>query len=161
MDDYLAKPFTPDQLQQVINRWLPRKGGDAPALVAQDFPAAPPTRVFDADAMLRNFAGNIGMASKVAPAALDNMLENVEALEASLAANDVATSCRIAHTVKGVAANFGGEATRGLAFEIEQLAGAGSLDQARLRLGDLTAALNALRAAVQAWLEQHPADQPT
>jgi len=95
--------------------------------------------VFDANAMLKNFSGYRSIADAMLESLQSDLPERMLALAAALAAADLATAQREAHTVKGLGGNGGAPRLRDLALEIESCCGAGRLDDARQRLADLTA----------------------
>jgi PAS domain S-box-containing protein len=164
MNDHVAKPFSALQLQTAVDRWL-ASGADAPTTAEPPAarPADPaPSRIvakaaslppFDAAVMLGNFGDDLEMALEVVPAGLEDLDHNLEGLGAALAAGDAATAQRLAHTLKGLAATFGGQAGSLLAAEIERLAKAGDLAGIGARYADLTESIAAQRRAARDWLQ--------
>ena len=142
MNDYLAKPFNPQTLKDVLLRWLPKEAdlnhinaaGDAsepnssstlPDQASRSVPvseldAAPGPVVFDKAGMLDRLMYDTDLIRIVLDGFMENIPEQILALRSHLAAGDVVTAERQAHTIKGAAANVGGEALRAVAFEMEK-----------------------------------------
>jgi len=95
--------------------------------------------VFDANAMMKNFAGYRGIAEAMLKSLLVDLPERVQMLAAALAADDLATAQREAHTVKGLAGNGGAPILQSLAVEMENCCRRGRLEDARQKLATLGA----------------------
>jgi len=93
--------------------------------------------VFDKPGMLERMMGDEGMAKVILEGFLQDTPEQIQALRECLAAGDVVVAERQAHSIKGSAANVGGEALRAVAYEMEKSGRAGDLNAMRARLGDL------------------------
>ncbi len=143
MNDYIAKPVTRAALAAVLENWLPETA-DTPA-EKSSIPSRSPgpetpissAKVFDTDGMLRRLSGNTDLACEIISAFLTQIPEDVTRLGASLKAGALSQAERQAHTIRGAAANLGGEALRETAFEIERAARAGNLEAAAALMTDL------------------------
>jgi CheY-like chemotaxis protein/HPt (histidine-containing phosphotransfer) domain-containing protein len=129
MDDYLAKPVDPDELAQVLSRWL-----DRPASVEQraDTGKTGPTgsgNLFDRAELLRRLAGNQGLAERLVREFLDDTPTQLCILRKQLEEGDAAGARRQAHKLKGAAATLSAGALREAAFQAEQMAMAGQMHQ--------------------------------
>ncbi len=147
MNDYLAKPVTPEALCRALERWLPRDGvesasGACPAEPAGQAPAsrvdgsaglgvAPDTQrppVFDRAGLLGRLMGDEKLADTVVQGFLEDAPRLLAALRLCVEAGDVPGAERQAHTIKGASATVGAEALREAAFGAERAAGRGELD---------------------------------
>ena len=64
------------------------------------------------------------------------MPREIQVLTDFLEAGDASSAERQAHTIKGVAANVGGEALRAVAFEMEKASRGGDLDTVKARVAE-------------------------
>ena len=133
MNDYLSKPVQPQKLAVVLEHWLrksastqqgsPDATATAQTVPAQDVPDqdAPPSAplVFDQVGFLNRLLGDREVAQDVLAFSLGNITRQIEELKSNLATDNVTEAERIAHSIKGAAANVGGEALRAVAFEME------------------------------------------
>lgn len=92
--------------------------------------------------------GDEELAGIVIEAFLDDIPKQIEAFKASLKACDNETIERIAHSIKGAAANIGGEALRILAADIEQACKKGNIEFAHNRCLELEQQFNRLKEAL-------------
>ncbi len=130
MDDYLSKPFTSAQLRDVIAKYL---GVDI-ALDRASINGAMPDRfaspeaVWDRDALVRVVGDDDAFLLELTAAFLDTVTRHV----AELAPAPMAQAARIAHAIKGAAANFHAHALRRGAADVEAKARCGTLQQVDL-----------------------------
>ncbi|MEW6293851.1 MAG: response regulator [Pseudomonadota bacterium] len=139
MDDYLAKPYTLDQLETVLRRWL----GQAPAVAAEPArepdastaPASPPAAAINTACLdqMRQLDpdGSMGLMRKVLKAYLDSSASLQAQVDEALAAGDAEALRRSAHTLKSSSANVGAEALAALYKELEACGREGRLEAAR------------------------------
>jgi CheY-like chemotaxis protein len=107
--------------------------------------------VLDGDAVLDRAMGEAELARTVVAVFLADMPRQLEHLRACLASGDTAGVSRYAHTIKGAAANLGGERLRQAALICEQ---AGRLDDLGAAVAGercMTLAFDELRRALQVW----------
>ncbi len=130
MNDFVTKPVSLELLRRALKRWLPVSRSGITATV--DKPASfsgvangPVT--FDSVGMLERLEGNSGLATRVIGAFLEDVPRRVQALKMSVKSGDAAGAGLEAHSIKGAAANVGGEALRTVAFAIEKAADGGDL----------------------------------
>jgi PAS domain S-box-containing protein len=146
MNDYITKPVDPAALAEALERWLPKEGKDKYSKTEEDEHPITNTQhptnesldvghsklpVFDKAGMLDRMMGDDDLARMVIETFLDDAPKQIEALRGFLSAGDVSGTERQAHTIKGAAANIGGEVLRALAFKMEKTARAGNLDEVR------------------------------
>ncbi|NJD88636.1 MAG: response regulator [Betaproteobacteria bacterium] len=154
MDDYVAKPFSREQLLAVLSRWLPAPGA-APAPAAQAAapadPGEPPVnpRALDAIRALGG-AGSQALVRKVILAFLDDAPPALARMHAAAQAQDAAELRRVAHGMKSASANVGAERLSRLCKALEAAGGSGRaegnatlLEEADAELGRVVDALRA------------------
>jgi len=129
MNDYLTKPVSPHALAAALDRLLPQVEGPArPAPTEGAAERVDGELVFDREAMLARLMGDRELARVIVSGYLEEIPEELEALQRFLAAGDAPAAQRSAHSIKGASANVGGEAIRAAAYEAEKAARAGNLE---------------------------------
>ena len=136
MNDYLTKPVVAQMLIEMLLQWLPREtnpsGGTKEQIPGPPEKAtaggAPP--VWDKAAMITRLMDDEELARTIAAGFLDDIPRQIEALNSALLSGNTAAAERLAHTIKGAAANVGGEVLRAAAAAMEQAAASGDLDVA-------------------------------
>ena len=133
MDDYIAKPFQPDTLAAVLERWLPRKasGLDSASAIPQGLaetrPKATSAAAFDEAALMERLMGDRDLARTIIGGFLENIPKQLVALAGHIAAGDASGAQRFAHAIKGAAATVSGDGLKTVAFAIEEAGKAGNL----------------------------------
>ncbi len=138
MNDYLTKPIHPETLEKTIRRWthgssapiaVSVKDSDkkAPAIIIpsgipKDPSAQKVVKAFDRDSLLRRIGNNIALACKLKDAFLSDMPVQIDYLKTAMAKGDVQEISRLAHRIKGAAANMSCEAFRAVAQSLEKSA---------------------------------------
>jgi CheY-like chemotaxis protein/HPt (histidine-containing phosphotransfer) domain-containing protein len=142
MSGFVPKPVSLEALREELERWL-RPGGDTDSGKAQlsaPLPAGEEQApVFNRAGVLQRMMGDEELAMAVITAFLDDMPHQIEDLKDLLRAGDATGSGRLAHSIKGAAANVGGERLRHAALEMEKAADAGNLDVAQAGMANLEA----------------------
>jgi len=157
MDDYVTKPVVPEDLELVLDRWLPvegraamtdsvnsRSADTAASLSGADQGAS----VFDQASLLSRLMNDPALAKRVAETFWSAMPDEIADLEARVHAGDAAGAERIAHTIRGAAANIGGDALRDVAHRLEIAAAAGDLVTVEEGLYELEIQFGQLRKAM-------------
>ncbi|MFE8031886.1 response regulator [Thiohalocapsa marina] len=180
MNDYVSKPIDLQQLVSALLRWLPvRAEASAAAPGSEPVPEPEPVTPsatapeaaagetqaakiqldgFDLQTTRQRLDDDEGLLQVI----LDSFLREFQDWPATLAAAraeaDTKTAVRLAHTLKGAAANVGATQVQAAAAALEAaLKEAAEPAQVETRLADCLAALEAARAALQAYL---PAPAP-
>jgi len=153
MDDYLAKPVTPQALVEVLTRWLPgRRDQKTPPpeseTPARSGPGEAAIPVFDRQGMLTRLMDDEDLARTVTELFLVDTPKQIAGLGACLEDGDAAGVERLAHTIKGAAANVGGERLSMVAARLEQAAHRGDQAAAARQVSELEAAFTQLREAI-------------
>ena len=118
MNDHLAKPIDPDKLFDALLRWIPARTAApnvtvAPAVTEQRPPAdSAPLEIpgIDTQTALKRTGGNRQRYVSLLQRFADSQVGAVGEIRAALKAQDSATAQRIAHSLKGAAANLGANA---------------------------------------------------
>ena len=151
MDAYLAKPIDVQQLLAMVEgarreeeiatvkMQTPTPADKAPAL---------PPGVIDVKAAMQRLTGDMELFRELADMFAADAPGLVNKLERGILENDSATVQRAAHSLKGLAANFGAARTSAAALELEVLGKDGSLDSAPKALDTLRERLDELETAL-------------
>ena len=118
MNDHLAKPIDPDKLFDALLRWIPARTAApnvaaAPVVTAQRPPAdSAPLEIqgIDTQTALKRTGGNRHRYVSLLRRFADSQVGAVGEIRGALKAQDSATAQRIAHSLKGAAANLGANA---------------------------------------------------
>jgi len=127
MNDYLAKPIEPDKLFEVLLRWIPKRNttltvAAAPAVTVQRPPAdSAPLKIpgIDTQSALKRTGGNRQRYESLLRRFADSQASAVGEIRTALTAQDSATAQRIAHSLKGAAANLGANSLASAASSAE------------------------------------------
>ncbi len=174
MDDYLSKPFSYGQLNEVVRRWLK----DSAAVVEVVAEAAvevkpPPEQPAPAKAMTNAVAslnpaaldkiralqreGQPDIVRKVASMFLDSSVKLVQGLEEAMMVSDAEKVRHNAHSLKSSSASLGAELLAQLCQELEQMGKERRLDNAFSVLTKLQVEYKLVCEALQQMLRQRAA----
>jgi CheY-like chemotaxis protein/nitrogen-specific signal transduction histidine kinase len=108
MDDYVAKPVTPERLDELLRRWVPLPGRaplEAPA------PRRPSVPVVDLGMLhqlrVTQKPGEPDIVAEVVAIFLDDAPARLRQIREALGADDLLTASRTVHTLKGAAGHLG------------------------------------------------------
>ena len=155
MDDYLAKPFSRDELVRVLVRWLPPAvTGSMPAATPPVAPAEPNSAVLDARIIERITAlqrdGKLDLLAHLIGLYLASVPRLVSEIEFGLTAGDAALVRRAVHTLKSSSANLGASALAKVCGELEVQARDGELSALAARVDVLHFEIDGVLAALRA-----------
>jgi CheY-like chemotaxis protein/HPt (histidine-containing phosphotransfer) domain-containing protein len=171
MDDYLAKPFSREQLNSVLSRWLPRRGAEPAATGPESSPPHPVGEPAEAGAeapvnpralnAIRAMMGTDGdaLARKVIRTYLDDTPSGLARMQAAAAAHDADALRKAAHGVKSSSANVGAERLSRLCRDLEMLGREGTTDGAAALLAQVSGEFERVAASLTAQLERRPPAQ--
>ena len=139
MDDYLAKPISAQTLAGVLSHWLPAPNHQLSRRNREKvLPAESPAPVvFDRQGMMERLMNDEDLARVATQSFLSDIPNQIAALRHNLELSDLNGVSRLAHSVKGAAANVGGEALRALAFEMEKAGQMGDMNFVAAHMADL------------------------
>ncbi|RZU47853.1 PAS domain S-box-containing protein [Fluviicoccus keumensis] len=122
MNDYIAKPIDVAELFLTLSRWV-HPSGAAPAETARRPASAPsPLPVIEGlrlDFALRRLDGNTALLFQLLTRFREHQADAVSRIRQAMAAGDMESAIRAAHTLKGLAANIGADAVAARAVEVE------------------------------------------
>jgi len=151
MDDYLSKPFTKDQLRDLLRAWLPKKEERNPVGVRQGKPGE--KSPLDAKALNQIRAlqqkGAPDLVGQVIQLYLTDAPRLKEAMEAAGLRGDGDGLRKAAHTLKSSSANVGAMGLADLCRELERIGRQGELENIGPMLNELEKEYRRVLAALQ------------
>lgn len=165
MNDYLTKPVKPRELVDMLQKWLPALKGEKPTPTGQGAATQPTAarkadRRFDGQALLDRLMGDTALVQEVIAGFLSDIPRQMAALQSSLEKADAVAAERLAHTIKGAAANVGAEPLQHSAAAMEKAIHNGSLDSAPAQMASLLDQFEQLRVEMQAAQQQRLPSRP-
>ena len=168
MDDYIAKPVSPEVVLDVLERWLPagesgvheyvsvtedarREAGAQPASPQAPFsPSA-----WDSSVLKERLMGDDDLVREVLLDFLGDIPGKVRALENAVADEDAVAARSLAHAIKGAAGSVGGDGLQSAALEVEQLCMAGDIEGAAAPMETLRREFGQLEYEMERFLSLH------
>jgi CheY-like chemotaxis protein/HPt (histidine-containing phosphotransfer) domain-containing protein len=150
MDDYVTKPLKPEQLAAALARWLPSKSRTG---AADPQPAGAIDRqVLDGHALdgLRKVerAGAPGLVKKVTDLFLEDTPRQLTDLRDLAQRGDCARLAKLAHALRGSAANLGAHEMVRVCGELEAFGQEGDISIVPSLVADLESQFNSVRDAL-------------
>ncbi len=163
MDDYLAKPYSGDELHEVLMRWLPveRRTSSPPEDIAPS--ARPPLIAASCDAPLD--PGALEKLRTLLPTGADALIRQVMSaylkaaerekgrLEQGLAEGDARLIASAAHALKSSSFNVGANGLAGACSEIEACGRDGQMNEILIRIDALRSEMARVEAAIRQQLK--------
>jgi HPt (histidine-containing phosphotransfer) domain-containing protein len=162
MDDHVTKPIVFAQLFEAIQRLLV-----LPDVVAAQQPAAPTTTdnsvedalpVLDRRSLLERVGDDRELIGILTEALREDGLARIADLRDALAANDLPTAKRAAHTLKGTAGNLAVMQLADVARQAEHAAASGDAAASLAAVATLEASLNRALQELELLLAEETAD---
>jgi signal transduction histidine kinase/CheY-like chemotaxis protein/HPt (histidine-containing phosphotransfer) domain-containing protein len=125
MNDHIAKPIDPDQLFATLARWVGQRTGEAPkpqvsVVSSRSGVVLPSVSGLDQEGALKRVGGNQGLLRDLWAQFVAKEAGAAEEVSAALKSGDRQLAERLAHTVKGVAANIGIVSVSSAAAKLEK-----------------------------------------
>ncbi len=146
MNDYVTKPIHPLHLFATLAKWtgFTRREGDESADSTRELPAWL-TDISSLEGVsgtflasgLQRVGNNLELFKRMFSQFRAGNRDTVVNIRSALAQNDLATAERLAHTVKGVAANLGANQLSALGAKLEQAFRSGELDEVEVLIAEL------------------------
>jgi len=155
MDDYITKPVTAGTLTEKLALWLPCENIVAKPALTSPMPAPQPLEgqqvpvVYDRAGFLERLMGDEETAKVVLDIFLQDIPKQLEAVKAAMDACDPVALANVVHSIKGAAANIGGEALRDLAAAMEQACKVGKAEWALQQYPELCQQFQRLKEAIE------------
>jgi len=120
MDDYVSKPVSPKELQEVLSKYL--EGRELTGEIEPDATGPADSGTLDLSSLLRRVDGDEELAKEILGIFIEDTPRQVEALKRSLEGNDFESLRRYAHSLKGAAGNVGAFRLNEIASKVEMQA---------------------------------------
>jgi CheY-like chemotaxis protein/HPt (histidine-containing phosphotransfer) domain-containing protein len=133
MNEYLAKPFSPQSLLEVIERLLPKQPLiRKPTLVHKLDGIERPAdhEVFDRHGLLMRIGGDPTLLHEIEAAFLEDAVTQIESITRAVNDRDAAMVEAYGHALKSACAGIGANAFKEVAYRVEQAGNAGQIDVA-------------------------------
>ena len=162
MDDYLAKPYTRSQLEEVLRRWLPALRTPAPEIgpTGDSVSSAADSSLLAIDwSILERYreldpTGSRGLVCKIMRVYLDSAPAGIGQIAEALAVGDADALRRAAHTLKSSSANVGGMGLSKVFRELEELGKEARLESANPVFKQATREYEHLQTEIRDWLAE-------
>ena len=129
MDDYLSKPVNPQELFDMLEKWL-TEDESFQKEESTVLDTAPVKDIFDRAGFLDRLMGDEELATEILGEFLEDVPIKFTALKEALDNGNADMIQRHAHTIKGASANVGALALQEMAYQIEVAGKAGDLAKA-------------------------------
>ncbi len=155
MNDHITKPVSLEALAAILNFWLSRQSRGVMHDTSADSSAGGAAgkrpeldlNVFDRAGLVARLMDDETLADRILSRFLEATPKQIESLRQKLDDGDAAAAKGLAHSIKGAAANIGGEKLRRVAYRIEEAARAGDLQNAIRQASELQAQFELLKKA--------------
>ena len=150
MNDYVAKPISPQALAEVLDKWLPKENDDRRAVIIKTDNSHSSSithhssLIFDRADLMARLMNDEYLVRIVVESFLEDIPLQIAAMKGYLETGDVTGAERQAHTIKGASANVGGERLREVAFEMEKAIRAKDLSAAGKLMAEMEAQFDML-----------------
>jgi PAS domain S-box-containing protein len=158
MDDYLSKPYTHQELQAIVQRWLAMSLSTAPSLSARTSTPSVPPQVVEPVILERHALDVIrSLHRNGQPDFLDRLIEkyvvssteHLGSIRRAVGSGDATALWQAAHALKSSSAMMGASVFAGWCHELEVLGRAATLERAPELLRKLEASYPSVCAALE------------
>jgi signal transduction histidine kinase/DNA-binding response OmpR family regulator len=151
MDDYVAKPINPAELQVTLERWTAPRNRETARLGSTEEPQGPPANlVLEEAEALERVGGDRTLLTELVTIFLAEYPTLLAALRAGVESNDPQAVYHAAHTLKGAVGNFGALTAMKASQVLENMGRRGELSDAPAALARLEHELACLHPALAA-----------
>jgi signal transduction histidine kinase/DNA-binding NarL/FixJ family response regulator len=144
MDEWVTKPFTRQDLNEALQKWLPKKlviPEQAPEIaknLSTEMPVDVKASAIDVEFLQQNFdfnnADDLEFIASLQQAFQQNATQTLQSLQQAITEQDSEQVRKLAHGFKSISANVGGMQLSGLCKTMEQFAQTAHLEGALLLL---------------------------
>ena len=122
MNDYISKPVTINDLEKMLQRWLPEGNGNGvkKEASARTSETAISNEDFDPEFLTEKMMLDRQTANMILNSYVQDMENQVENLQKAIEAKNIDTAIRIAHSMKGASANVGAHCLKEIAAKMEK-----------------------------------------
>ena len=139
MNDYISKPITLSQLNDISKKWLDLNRSELS------------TNIFNYQELLLRCQGSEEIAEEIIAVFIKDADARIIEMKKFLQANNSKQLEITSHALRGAAASISGERVKNIAFEIEKLSHVGDLKVIASRLVDLQLAINQIKEEINRW----------
>jgi len=119
MNDYLAKPFKPEDLQAILEKYLGNRNVKTSQKRKNDRSSIP-SKYYDKKAILDRIDGDMDLFRQLIALFIQEVPNQIKQIKLAIKANDPDRITLFAHTIKGSAYNIRAMELKQVAFDIEQ-----------------------------------------
>lgn len=150
-DEFMAIPVAEEKVQEVLSRVSARSDHSPAAVTIRKEPARP---AFDAADALERVDGDRELLEELLRLFADECTSSLEQMRTVWNARDKNTLIRLAHTMKGSAANVGANCISEAARELEMQVRSGNVEPAFQQIANLEREVARLKPELDAFLKQ-------
>ena len=148
MNDYLSKPIEPDQIAEILPKWLPRSRSRGQVRVPATSAQTGPKVVFEPKKLVGRLSGDEALARTIVAGFLSDAPGQFQKLRQRIEQGDTNGARAQAHSLKGASATVSAPALRDLFGDISQAVKDGELSHAAALLPRVNEQFELLRAAL-------------
>jgi CheY-like chemotaxis protein len=137
MDGYLSKPIRPQELDEVLDRYLSMNREDIPVVESRDLQEAPVC----AEELLERIDGDRVFLGELLELFRADYPDQIRTARAAAAENDAATVQEVGHALKGALGNLAAPAASRIASGLESMGKTGDMALAGIRVTELESEL--------------------
>ncbi len=169
MNDHITKPIDPDQLFQTLLRWIPTQDKSSSLLSQVTIPhsdegqSLPTLAAIDTSAGIARVGGKISAYLAILQQFYRHRQQSEDKIRQALAQGELEQAWRMAHSLKGVAANIGANYLSQAAAKLEQALTQGNIDDLESLLQNFGFHFKRVMAEISGFdthLSQHESLQP-
>lgn len=156
MNDHVAKPIQVDQLYLTLAAWVKPSTGMRPITEVADTGehlTLPSIAELDTQKGLASASGNRALYRKLIRRFVEGNAHFANQFHDAVAAGDLSTATRLAHTLKGTAGTIGATGVQALARKLEEVCLKDDIEGFAAPIGEIEQALLGLLPQLHQWLQ--------